>query len=276
MAYSYGLVANKIKSIKQGINGHNSKVYSGMEQLFIVQLNPLEKIDLIQRYNKSIFYNSNFVVNKLAFNEYNRDSGKITTDEDPKLYNSSTDKNGNDNTAEENAEQIKKAEFVFSRTWVLPINPKKSKFNIKTQGEHKGKTYHSEVSAFVNGAGRISVEFFDSLLNTELAVIFKDSNGNFRLLFDPVYSVEMEVEQDSGEGLTNEAGFNITFNLDSKLPPIYLYGRFKVIAGVDEDNKDLFLAEVYTAPDPSKTLDGTQDTYPNVGVMNEGSWESGI
>lgn len=275
--YSLGLIHNRIKEIHQGLNGHNAKIYSGMEQLFVVQLNEIEKIQLIKKYNKAVFYASDFIVNKLAFNEYNRNTVSITTDEEPKNVNSATDSNGKDITAETNRELIKEAEKIFKRVWVLPINTKKSKFNVKTQGEHKGKTYHSEVTAFVNGAGRVSVEFFDALLNTELAVIFKDSNGNFRLLFDPVYSVEMEVEQDSGEGLTNEAGFTVSFNLDSKLPPVYLYGSFEVIAGVKNEGEDLFLAEVYTAPVPSKALgDSDVKKYPEVGIMNEGDMESGI
>lgn len=238
-----GLIKNQCQNISIGLNGHNAKVYSGIEQVFVAQLTAAEKVDLIQKLYNGVYYGNEFVVNKLAFNEYTTAGGGITSLDD------------------KNADVQKQAETLLYRTWALPINPKKSKFNVKTQGENKGKTYHSVVSVNVVGAGRISAEFFHALLNNEIAVIFKDANNNFRLLFDPTYSVEVDVEQDSGEGISSEVGFNLTFSVDSKIPPIFIYGRFEVLASVrtDEESKqktDVKLVSVYASPRPQDFIEG--------------------
>lgn len=206
---------NKRYQILQGLNGHNAKVFSGVEQIFITQLSPKGKIDLIKKYTDGVYYNTMFTVNKLAFNE--ETGAGLKTDVDPGI---------NATPSEQKA-----AKTILENAWVIPIDPTKSKFNVKTQGATKGKTYVSEVSAFVRGAGRISVEFFNGLLDTEIAVIFKDANGNYRLLFDPIFPVELDIEQDSGEGLSSDAGFTVKFTNQSKLPPIYIYGCFDLIAG---------------------------------------------
>lgn len=267
MTYSsYGLNRNRRKEILQGLNGHNAKVYSGMEQLFVVQLSEIEKILLIKKLYKAVYYSNEFLVNKLSFNKYKPGTNSIETDEEPE--NKSDD------------ESVKEAEKLFDRAWCIPINPNKSKFNVKSQGEHKGKTYFSEVTAFVNGGGRITVEFFDTLLDSEIAVIFKDSNGNYRILFDPIYSVETDVEQDSGEGITSTAGFTVTFKLNSKLPPVYFYGRIELLSGVqriDDKPKDLHLAEVYAIPHPKDYLGDSEDSYMYVGQQHYwGTIETGI
>lgn len=244
----YLMSRNKRYQILQGLNGHNAKVFSEIEQIFITQLSIQGKIDLIKKYNDGVFYNSRFNVNKLAFNEESSAGLRLDAISGPGASES----------------EVKEAKTILENAWVIPIDPTMSKFNVKTQGASKGKTYVSEVSTFVRGAGRISVEFFNGLLDTEIAVIFKDANGNYRLLFDPIFPVELEIEQDSGEGLSSDAGFTVKFTNQSKLPPIYIYGCFGLIAGYtySDDitelspqkigtvntvlNPDGYMAEIYT------------------------------
>lgn len=249
------MIGNKVSSIKENLNGHNAKVFSGIEQIFVAQISAQERVNLIQAYYRGVYQTYEFQVSKLSFNDIGSlmsNSKEIELDiEVPEIYD--------DNVLggkKEDKERVEAAARLIDMVHVIPIDPKKSKFNVKTQGEHKGKTFMSEVTAFVKGAGKVSVEFFFSLLNTDIIVIFKDANGNFRLLFDPVYEVEMEVEQDSGEGLSAEAGFTVTFTSQSKLPPIYVYGLFD-IAGLKTEKGFLRIATVNTAPVPKEFLDET-------------------
>lgn len=247
--------------ITKSLNAHNAKVFSGIEQIFVVQLRQAyEKRNLIQKYIKGVYQDSDYeVIEKIAINDYDSVAGdRIKTDAD------TDDESGNN--------QDKKT--LFDCTWVVPIDPKKSKFNVKSQGQYKGKSYLSEVSVFVRGAGRISVEFFNSLLDYEIALIFKDANGNFRLLFDPVYPVELDVEQDSGEGIASDAGFTVKFTNESKLPPLFLYGYFDVASAISRDSSKLEvepLSKVYTGRRSDLFLSGT--AYQ---IEQTGGTESGI
>lgn len=264
------MIGNKVPAIKENLNGHNAKVFSGIEQIFVARLSAQERVNLIQSYYRGVYQTYEFQVSKLSFNDIGNslsNSKEIELDKEvPKI------KDDNSLGGEKEDEKgVAAAARLIDMVHVIPIDPKKSKFNVKTQGEHKGKTFISEVTAFVKGAGKITVEFFFSLINTDIIVIFKDANGNFRLLFDPVYEVEMEVEQDSGEGLASEAGFTVTFTSQSKLPPIYVYGIFD-IAGLRTEDGFEKIATVNTAPVPKEFLDETgcyANQYIQFGQQNK-------
>lgn len=272
-----GLIQNHRETIMVGLNGHNAKVFSGIEQIFVVQLSPFEKTKLIKRFYKAIYADSRFWLNKLAFNGWA--NGRMEYDEpvDDSIIHKP---NPSKEEVENYEEDVRESETLFDEAWVIPIDPKKSKFNVKTQGQTKGKSYLSEITAYVKGSGRVSVEFFHSLLDTEIALIFKDANGNFRLLFDPVYSVEMDVEQDSGEGIASDVGFTVKFTNESKVPPIYIYGRIEILAGRFENDGLIVpqtLVSVYTGPRPDRFLDNNYKNFTGQKAEGGGQYmENGI
>lgn len=196
------------------LNDHNSRVYSGLEYIFIAPLTEQEKAKMIVLYReqlrKDLFSKSTISLSINSIGMFGKAAPKVIAE-------------GSDQESKSQVEQLSQ----FS--WIpIPIDRNKSKYASKTQGERYGKTYENTLTLFVKGSGQMSVEFFNTLINTEFAIIFKDSNDNYRLMFDECYNNTMEVEQDTGEGLAAQAGFSVTITNQSKLPSLYVYGTFRV------------------------------------------------
>lgn len=231
-----------------GLNDHNSRSYSGMEYVFIAPLDEFQKASLIKRYKKDLY-------NPKTVTDFDISIGHIDS--------SGRVKNEEEEPEDENLNILEHAGWLL-----IPINRNKSKFNIKTQGEFRGKSYSNQLSIFVVGSSRITVEFFHRFINNDFAVIFKDANENYRLLFDPIYNNQIEVEQDSGEGLTAENGFNVSISNSSKLPAPFVYGEFEA-AGAISDGVPMRLSLVNTAKNPVQKkgeLAGGGAAFSNTGL----------
>lgn len=218
----------------QGLNDHNSRVYSGLEYIFVSPLKEYEKVNLIKLIRSDMSEDKRTEEGtSLSINQINN-LGSVSRKMTIKDEESSENK----------TDQLEQFHWL-----VVPVNRNKSKFSSKSQGQFRGKTYSNELSLNVVGSSRITVEFFHKLLNNDFAVIFKDANGNYRLLFDECYPNEIEVSQDTGEGLAAEVGFSVTITNQSKYPALYVYGTFNVESYLNEDPKN-DVAHVDTAVDP--------------------------
>lgn len=205
------------------LNDHNSRVYSGLEYIFIAPLTEQEKAKMIVLYReqlrKDLLSNSRIELSINTIGTFGKAEPKSEDQEEDPLTKS-------------------KVQQLAQFNWIpIPIERSKSKYASKSQGEKHGKTYENTLTLFISGAGQVSVEFFNALINTEFAIIFKDSNDNYRLMFDECYNNEMEVEQDTGEGLTAQAGFSVTITNQSKLPSLYVYGTFRVGLNYSNDGE---------------------------------------
>lgn len=108
----------------------------------------------------------------------------------------------------------------------VPINVEKSSFSCKSQGEHKGHTYISELNAVLEERSSQVSELVHALLNTgfKIGVLFRDANGDARIIADPYYNIKIEFTEESGEGPTGTSSASIKFSQVSKVPPIYFRG----------------------------------------------------
>lgn len=196
----------------EALNGHNSRAYSGLEYVYVAPLNESEKARLTK-----------LIRDQLRTKEKNIDSSftlslnNISLEGQPEPKEKSSDESEN------------KVDQLDSYKWLpVPIKREKSSFSSKVQGERNGRTYENTLNIFVTGSSRKTVEFFHALINNEFAIIFKDANGNYRLLFDECYNNLLEVEQNTGEGLAAEVGFTASVTNQSKYPPIFVFGEFNV------------------------------------------------
>ena len=105
----------------------------------------------------------------------------------------------------------------------VPIDYEKSSFTCKSQGQNRGYTYLSELKAILKERSSQVSELQHSLLNSayKFGVLFRDANGNARLILDPDYDMKIEISEESGEGPTGSAAASINFSQISKIPPIY-------------------------------------------------------
>lgn len=192
-------------------NGHNARTYSGIQYAYVAPIRyEVDFIEFVKVFNvvknqgrDSIDYFTSDKANPLSLLQLGEreDSGKPSKGFKP----------------------------IIDLVWLpIPIDCKKSKFASKSQGEHGGKTYENTLNLYVRGASHDTVVFLHSLLNYRFAVIFTDANGNYRLMFDPVYNNELDIEQDSGEGLAADAGFSITITNQSILPALFVASDFRI------------------------------------------------
>lgn len=215
----------KAPEIKElfGLNAHNAKVFSGIEYVYVAILNISDRINLIRLVRKCVQRQDPLV--SISLNDMH--AGVPVSDE--------TDE-----------EKQKKDLEIFNNVIAIPINPKKSSFKTNTQGSIFGKTYANELNIFVPGMARVTAEFFNTLLDSQYAIIFKDYNGNYRMIFDEVLPIELDYEQNSGEGLAGEAGFTATFKNESKLPPLYVYAKMHVGSFLHTQNGETTVGNMAT------------------------------
>lgn len=115
---------------------------------------------------------------------------------------------------------------IITHSLKIPINSQKSSFSCKSQGEKKGKTFLSELNVVLKERSTQVSELFLGLIQTDLklGVVFKDANGDYRVMADPDYEMDIETSDETGEGPTGNALASIKFSQVSKIPPIYYRG----------------------------------------------------
>lgn len=111
----------------------------------------------------------------------------------------------------------------------VPINSSKSTFSSKSQGQKNGYTYNNELNVVFEGRSSQVSELQYALMHTSLkiGVLFRDSNGDARIMVDPDYPMDIETSEESGEGPSGTASASIKFTQVSKLPPIYYRGSMR-------------------------------------------------
>lgn len=119
----------------------------------------------------------------------------------------------------------------------VEINPLKSSFSSVSSGPKRGKMFQNDLKVVLIGRSLDDVDLITSLVQAnQFGVVFKDGNGNYRLLADLDFPVDAQVDDQSGEGPTAEAAATITFSHTTKHPPFFYCGLLAY--GVSFDPKD--------------------------------------
>ena len=119
----------------------------------------------------------------------------------------------------------------------VEINPLKSSFSSTSSGPKRGKMFQNELKIVLIGRSLDDIDFLVSLVQSnQIGVVFKDGNGNYRLLADLDFPVDAQADDQSGEGPTAEAAATITFSNTAKNPPFFYRGLLSY--GVSFDPKD--------------------------------------
>lgn len=219
----------------QALNGHNPRVYSGLEYVYVAPLNEQQFSKMVELIRSQKLDNKVYGTFELSINKMFSTGDIAEKDKDV---------------------QESKIDQLDEFNWLpIPIDRKKSSYNSKSQGEKGGKSYSNTLNLHVTGASQLTTEFFNALLNNEFAIIFKDANGNYRLMFDECYNNQLELEQNTGEGLSAETGFTVTVTNESKYPSLYIYGKFRLSSAIvttDDETKGYNdIAIINTGKDPS-------------------------
>lgn len=120
---------------------------------------------------------------------------------------------------------------------LVEIDPLKSSYASPSQGPRRGKMYNNELKVNIIGRSLEDIDFLTSLaMSSHIGVIFKDSNGNYRLLADLDHPVDAQVDDQSGEGPTAEAAASIIFTNTGTHPAFFYRGLLSY--GVSFDVKD--------------------------------------
>ena len=119
----------------------------------------------------------------------------------------------------------------------VEIDPLKSSYSSPSQGPKRGKMFTNELKVKLIGRSLDDIDFLMSLtMSNQFGVVFKDANGNYRLLADLDYPVDAQVSDESGEGPAAEAAASITFSNTATHPAFFFRGRLAY--GVSFDSKD--------------------------------------
>lgn len=120
---------------------------------------------------------------------------------------------------------------------VVQIDQLKSSFTSPSSGPKRGKMFANEMKATLIGRSVDDIDLLMTLtLSNNIGIIFKDANGNYRLMADPDFQVDAQASDQTGEGPTSEAAAVVTFTQNAPRPPFFFFG--KIAYGVSFDPKD--------------------------------------
>ena len=119
----------------------------------------------------------------------------------------------------------------------VEINPLKSSAQTTSQGPVRGKVYTTVLKLTLVGRSLEQIDLLTSLMLTnQIGIVYKDANGNYRLLADEDNQIDIQTDDNSGEGPTSEAASTLTCTLTSVIPPFFYHG---IIAyGISFEEKD--------------------------------------
>lgn len=119
----------------------------------------------------------------------------------------------------------------------IDIDPLKSSFGSPSQGPQRGKTFNNELKVNLIGRSLDDIDLLVALvLANKIGVVFKDANGNYRLMADIDFPVDAQVDDQSGEGPSSEAAASVTFSQTAINPPFFYRGLLSY--GVSFNVKD--------------------------------------
>ena len=85
--------------------------------------------------------------------------------------------------------------------------------------------FASELSVSLVARDVVELELMLSLVrHTNIAVLFKDANGIYRLLAHPDYRVDVSTDEQTGDSPTAEASASVKFSLTAPVPAYFYNG----------------------------------------------------
>lgn len=128
------------------------------------------------------------------------------------------------------------------------IDPKKSEFTAKSQGEYPSPWWLNTLTMHIYGSGHFQEKLAWILVKEDAFVIFQDANDDWRVLGDAENRVKFTAELGSGQGREGETKTVITAEVESDYPPLFFEGR------VDQYRE---------GGSPSGMFSGLEDEYEN-------------